>query len=243
MVNTAVIVQARWGSSRLPGKVLLDLCGRTVLAHVLERCLAIASADVVVCAVPDSPQCDSVAAEALAAGVLVFRGSETDVLSRYHGAAQMVGAATVLRVTSDCPLIDPFVCDAVLELGRRTQADYACNNMPSSWPHGLDCEAFTQQWLARANNEAQAPFDREHVTPYIRNHPDATKANLANPAGYQGDARWTVDWPEDLEAVRAIVAKLPAGPAGWRHQAVQEVIASNPQIADINAHRRQAAHA
>lgn len=242
MVEVAVIVQARWGSSRLPGKVMLDLGGRTLLSHVLERCRAIPSADVTVCAIPEGAECDPIAAEAMRAGALVFRGSETDVLSRYHGAARMVHAKTILRVTSDCPLIDPSVCDAVLALLRQSDADYACNNLPASWPHGLDCEAFSAEWLERAAREASAPFDREHVTPFIRNHPQATKLNLPCPSGFLGDTRLTVDWPEDLEAVRAIVAQLPAGEAGWGHQAALRVIAANPEIAAINASRRQGAH-
>ena len=116
MTTTAVIVQARTGSSRLPGKVLMNLAGRTVLAHVLDRCQAVAGADVTCCATTGTADDDRIAAEAERCGAAVFRGSERDVLGRYHGAAQALGADVILRVTSDCPLFDPAVGAAVLDL-------------------------------------------------------------------------------------------------------------------------------
>ena len=120
MNRTAVIVQARMASTRLPGKVLLPLAGTTVLDHVLTRCAAIGNSDILVCAVPDTPDSDPVAEEAMRigarTGALVFRGSESDVLDRYYRAARFADADIVLRVTSDCPLIDPAVCARVIDL-------------------------------------------------------------------------------------------------------------------------------
>ena len=116
MSKTAVIIQAHMGSTRLPGKVLMDLCGRTALSHVIERCRAIENADTVCCAVPESSENDVVAAEAERAGAVVFRGSESDVLERYYLAAKQLNADVVLRVTADCPLLDPAVSAAVLKL-------------------------------------------------------------------------------------------------------------------------------
>lgn len=165
MSRTGVIVQARIGSSRLPGKVLMRLGDRTVLAHVLERCLAICGIDVVCCAVPDGPADDRVAEEARRSGAEVFRGSETDVLDRYYRAAATFRLDVILRVTADCPLLDPGVCGDVLSLRSAAGADYVCNNLPPSWPHGLDCEAMTFAWLERAAHEASQPYEREHVTP------------------------------------------------------------------------------
>ena len=129
-----VIIQARMGSTRLPGKVLMDLAGRTVLNHVLRRCSAIPGIAAVVCATTVKPEDDPVAAEASRLGIAVYRGDETDVLGRYLEAARSVDAEVVLRVTADCPLIDPAVCRAVLDLREREHADYAANNMPPSWP-------------------------------------------------------------------------------------------------------------
>jgi len=169
MAITAIILQARAGSTRLPGKVLKPLAGRTVLAHVLTRAQAVQGIDVVCCAIPASPENDDVAAEAARLGADVKRGSEQDVLGRYHDAASAIGADTVMRITSDCPLIDPIVCGQTLELHRNAAADYTCNITPRTWPKGLDCEVFQAAGLAEASAAARDPYDRENVTPWVRN--------------------------------------------------------------------------
>ncbi len=180
---TAVIVQARMGSSRLPRKVMRMLAGRTVLRHVLTRCRAIPAADVVVCAVPDDEASAPLEAVAVECGTEIFRGPEMDVLARYLGAARAVDANIVMRVTSDCPLIDPAICGEVLALRERERADYAANNAPRSFPHGLDCEAFTTAALAESDTNTQVASDREHVTPWLRRAPHLKRANL-----HSGDA-------------------------------------------------------
>jgi spore coat polysaccharide biosynthesis protein SpsF (cytidylyltransferase family) len=206
-------------STRLPGKVMMDLAGRSVLSHVLERCRAVPGIDRVICATVASPECDALAEEAKRAGVAVFRGDESDVLGRYHQAAEQAGADVVLRVTSDCPMIDPDVCGQVVQSLQDAGADFASNNAePKSWPHGLDCEAFTFAWLDKAALEATAPFDREHVGPYIRKHASA-KVNVACPDGDFSAHRWTLDTPEDLVALRRIFARLPQGRPGWSWRA------------------------
>ncbi len=209
MSGIAVIVQARMGSTRLPGKVMMDLAGRSVLARVLERCAAIPGIRALCCATVEGAAGDPVAAEAERCGAAVFRGSEQDVLDRYFQSARWLGAQTVMRVTSDCPLIDPAVCGEVLALLAREGADYACNNSPPSWPHGLDCEVFTFAWLERAAREAERPSEREHVSPFIRNHPEARKANLAGPGEHTAGHRWTLDTGADLRFLRALFARLP----------------------------------
>jgi len=234
-VTTAVIVQARFASTRLLGKVLRQLGGKSVLAHVLERCRAVPGADAVCCAVPDGADSDAVAAEAARMGARVFRGPETDVLERYHGAAESLKADVVLRVTSDCPLIDPEVCGRVLELRDRADAAYACNNMPPSWPHGLDCEAFRFNWLARAAREAKDPFEREHVGRFIRKHPKARTANLPSPDPAMARHRWTLDTLADLKFFEALWPCLPVGRAAWDYRRVIEVVEAHPEIATINS--------
>jgi spore coat polysaccharide biosynthesis protein SpsF (cytidylyltransferase family) len=236
-VTTAVIVQARMGSTRLPGKVLMRVGGATVLEHVLRRCLAIAGADVVCCAIPESTASDPVADEARRIGVEVFRGSESDVLDRYWRAARALEADVVMRVTSDCPLLDPDVAAEVLALRRRASADYACNNMPPSWPHGLDCEALTFAWLERAAREATAPYDREHVTPYVREHPESRKANLPCPVAGVAKHRWTLDTPADLEFLHALFSRLPAGSAARDWRAPLAVVAADPALAHVDESR------
>ncbi|MCW5698801.1 MAG: glycosyltransferase family protein [Rhodospirillales bacterium] len=210
-MTVAVIVQARMGSSRLPGKVLEQVGDTTVLSEVLQRCKAVPAIDVVCCAVADGRENDQVEALATRNDCIVFRGSETDVLGRYLGAARHVGADVVLRVTSDCPLIDPHVCGAVLALVGNENYDYATNNMPPSWPHGLDCEAFTTSWLETAGMKANDPEEREHVTPFIRRHPSVRRANLLCPKEGLKDRRWTLDTPEDLRHLRNIFTQLPVG--------------------------------
>jgi spore coat polysaccharide biosynthesis protein SpsF len=241
-MSTACIVQARQRSTRLPGKVLLPLAGRPVLVHVLERCTAIPGVDIVVCAVPEGPADDAVAALAASTGARVFRGDEQDVLGRYLGAARAVDANVVLRVTSDCPLIDPGVCGAVLALRRTEAADYATNNMPPSWPHGLDCEAFTRAALEAADAAATEPHDREHVTPWIRRNPALRRANLPAPPSCRAEQRWTLDFPEDFAFLEALFRSLPT-PARDHHfpglAEIGAVLADNPELVAINAARRQ----
>jgi spore coat polysaccharide biosynthesis protein SpsF (cytidylyltransferase family) len=215
-MKAVVVVQARLGSIRLPGKVMRRLGEVTVLAHVLTRCRAIPGADMVCCAIPGSLENDPVAVEAARCGVEVFRGSEEDVLARYEGAARQASAEVVMRVTSDCPMIDPVVCGEVLKLLASAKVDYACNNMPPSWPHGLDCEAMHYEWLARAGDEATSKAEREHVTPFIRNHPEARKANLEGPGGV--DHRWTLDNASDWDFLEQIWRRLPEGEAGWDYR-------------------------
>ena len=218
MARTVAVVQARMGSSRLPGKVMLPIRGRTVLAHVLERCGAIPGVHRLCCAVPQSPDCDLLADEARRAGAEIFRGDEHDVLDRYYWAAAALAAEVVLRVTADCPLIDPELCAEVLAVRTRESADYACNNQPRTWPHGLDCEAFTFEWLTRAWREARQPAEREHVTPYIRTHPEARRCNVPAPRPGLERYRWTLDTPSDFEHLKWLFAGIPAGPSGWRWQ-------------------------
>ena len=230
----AVIIQARVGSTRLPGKILRDLGGRPALAHVLARCKRIPGATVVVCAVPDEPE--SVAIESIAReeGCVTVRGSETDVLDRYLKAARAVGADIVMRVTSDCPLIDPEICASVLELCVEASADYACNNMPRTFPHGLDCEAFTMAALETAAASATELSDREHVTPWLRRAGGLKRGNLSAPQSGLAHHRWTLDYPEDLAFFEAVFAAIPdAATAGY--EKILKFVSRRPDIAAINA--------
>ncbi len=240
MSTTAVIVQARHGSTRLPGKVLKPLAGHAVLEHVLQRCRAITQANIVCCAVPRTPDSDKVARCAQDCGVKVYRGDEDDVLDRYYQAARELGAEVIMRVTSDCPLIDPMICDAVLRLRSTHNADYACNNMPRNFPHGLDCEAFTFAALKRAADEAKDAFSREHVTPWLRTRPEFNRCNLTG-NGVSADLRWTLDYPEDFEFFTALFAKLPPWPVIPSTAEVLDVLKRHPEITALNRHLAQPA--
>ncbi|MBL8711115.1 MAG: UDP-2,4-diacetamido-2,4,6-trideoxy-beta-L-altropyranose hydrolase [Rhodospirillaceae bacterium] len=237
IAKTAIIVQARLGSSRLPGKILQEIGGRSVLAHNIARLRDVPGTDVVVIATTDKPSDDPVAAAAQAAGATVFRGDEQDVLGRYLGAARLVEADVIMRVTSDCPLIDPDICGAVLALRATTGADYAANNMPRLFPHGLDCEAFTRAALERAAVETSEPYDREHVTPWLRRTPGLKRANLTGPGWPANQQRWTLDFPEDLAFFADLFAELPRD----RILSWQEVLAwvgQHPALTLINARHR-----
>ena len=179
-MRTACIVQARLGSSRLPAKVLLSLpTGRMVLEEVLERCWQIPGVDIVVAALPDTAENDILEwhiedAQRYARiyrSVTVVRGSEHDVLARYALAAEAVSADVVIRITSDCPLLDPGACGFVLKMQQETGAGFVSNSWPvRECPHGHDCEVFTRAALDRANTEATLPGHREHVTPFMQLH-------------------------------------------------------------------------
>lgn len=234
-MTTGVIVQARIGSTRLPGKVLMPLAGRTVLAWVLERCGAIPGIDGVCCAIPEGVADEDVAREARLCGVPVFRGSEQDVLDRYFRAATAFGFDTVLRITADCPLIDPWLCARVLGLMTDADVDYACNTLPPSWPRGLDCEAMSFDWLARAAREADEPEEREHVTTYIRSHPDALRVNLGRPEGSACRHRWTLDTRLDLWFLQEMALRLPRGRLAWDHRVALALAEADPALAALNA--------
>jgi spore coat polysaccharide biosynthesis protein SpsF len=238
-MTTACIVQARIASTRLPAKVLKDVAGEPVLGHVLRRCKAIPGVDVVVCATVDGPEGEPIEALARTYDAVVHRGSETDVLDRYLGAARLVDADAVVRVTSDCPLIDPILCGDVVERRRDEGAEYAANNFTWGYPHGLDCETFTREALEAAAATATEPYDREHVSPWIRRHPTFRKAAVPGPGGPEATWRWTLDYPEDLDFLRALFRYLPRAPAMPSWQQIAMLVEQHPEVAEINAMRRQ----
>jgi spore coat polysaccharide biosynthesis protein SpsF len=233
----AAIIQARWGSTRLRGKVLEDLCGSTVLARVLARARAIDGVDKVCCAVPDGPEDDLVAAAALQEGATVFRGSRDDVLSRYLGAARHLNAHVVVRITSDCPLLDPAVSASVLERFLVEKAEYCSNVAPRTWPRGLDTEVFSRGALERAAVEATTDYDREHVTPWLRNNPELRHAHVVreNVRSY-ADLRWTLDYQADLAFMRAVFSRLPPEPPTAGFDAILRILEAEPEITALNAH-------
>ena len=235
-MTTAIVVQARVGSTRLPGKVMKPLGAHTVLDEVLRRCRAIQGADVVVCAIPDDAEDDALV-PVVERHAIVTRGSGSDVLARYAAAARAVEADIVMRVTSDCPLIDPTVCADVLALRTAENADYACNNMPPSFPHGLDCEAFTSEALYHAAADAKLPDEREHVTPWLRTNPLLRRVNLADPSGSAVDRRWTLDYPLDYEFFAELFALMPGSTIRpWRD--VIDILERHPEVAAINQRHR-----
>ncbi|MGA9814539.1 MAG: glycosyltransferase family protein [Terriglobales bacterium] len=233
-MNIVAIIQARMGSSRLPGKVLLELEGETVLGRVVRRLRRSRQIAKVIVATTTEPADEVIVAECDRLQVLCFRGSERDVLDRYYQAAHANAAEAVVRVTSDCPLIDPELVDKTVEVFRDEHADYASNVFPRTYPRGLDTEVFTFDALDRAWREGREPHQREHVTPYLYEHPRIFKlASLSGPADYSR-YRWTLDAREDLELLRAIYSRLDGGDAfSW--QEVLCLMEREPELAELNS--------
>ena len=235
-MKTVAIIQARMTSSRLPGKVLADLDGRPVLAWVVRAAMAVPGVDKVVVATSVNETDEPIADWCVAEQVACYRGSEIDVLARYHQAAIAENADIILRLTADCPFIDPQVCGQVIALLKRTGADYACNTDPASWPDGLDCWAVTRQSLDTAAREATRPSEREHVLSYIRhNRKRFDCVGLKCPVpGLQGE-RWTVDTPDDLRFVSEVAERLLSSEMPPSHLDILMVLEKGPELREINA--------
>jgi len=209
------VVQARTGSTRLPGKVLADLGGKPLLRFMLDRLSGLAVDDLVV-ATSDLSRDQAVAEVAAAASVAVVRGSEGDVLDRFRLALDRFPAAHVVRLTADCPLMDPAVVEAVVERHRATGADYTSNVLPRTFPKGLDVEVARGDALLSAAREATDQPEREHVTPFLYRHPERFRlANLRSPCPL-GDENWCVDTPADLDFVRDAVTALGRTAFSWK---------------------------
>lgn len=236
------IVQARMGSSRLPGKVLMDLAGETVLARVVRRSSRAALVDQVVVATSLSLMDDRVISECARLGVEHFRGSEANVLNRYYRCAQAFAATTVVRITADCPFVDPALVDLTICAFQQNPCDYASNALVPGYPRGLDVEVFTMSALTRAWQEARKPYEREHVTPYFYEHPELFRLVSVNPDRDHSGLRWTLDTVEDLELLRAIYARLGDRDDFCWEDALQ-IVLREPLLAAMNSHVIQkAAH-
>ncbi len=236
----AAIVQARMGSTRLPGKVLMDLGGQTVLARVIRRLGRATRISGVAIATTTMSGDDAIERECEHLRVRCFRGSEDDVLDRYYRAAKEFRGAAIVRVTADCPLIDPEIVDRTIEVFVREGADYANNTNPRTFPRGLDAEVFTFDALERAWSEARRPYEREHVTPYLYEHTELFRlASLQNPVNHSRH-RWTLDTEEDLELIRQLYSRLDnRDDFGWEDALA--VVEREPELAEINSNILQKA--
>jgi|tagenome__1003787_1003787.scaffolds.fasta_scaffold20984914_5 spore coat polysaccharide biosynthesis protein SpsF len=217
--STLCVIQARTGSTRLPGKVLQELGGRPLLRFMLDR-LTDLRVDELVIATSTLDRDDAVADLARDAGRPVVRGSEADVLDRFAGALDAYPADHVIRLTADCPLADPVLIEAVVARHLDRGSDYTSNVFPRTFPRGLDCEVMTASALRAAHAEAHDAAEREHVTPFLYRRPERfTLANMRNDV-VLGREGWTVDTADDLAFVRSIVDRMAATPNGdqfaWR---------------------------
>jgi spore coat polysaccharide biosynthesis protein SpsF len=260
-MRTVAIIQGRMSSSRLPGKILLDIAGKPMIQHVIERTLLARTLDAVTVATTSDPSDDPVAAFAVSIGILHTRGNLHDVLDRYYQAAKIHQADIIVRVTADCPGIDPSVIDQTVKLvtespsvlGLSSSVDFSCNRLPPpfgrSFPIGLDVEVCTFAALERAWKESTETFHREHVMPFLYEGviltPDTSQVSRGiSPRGFRiaqlhhtpdyGSLRWTVDTPEDLTFIREIFARLGGNP-NFTWYDVLAIVQKNPELAEINA--------
>lgn len=228
------IVQARMGSTRLPGKVLKDLAGDTVLARVVSRTRRASLVDKVLVATSVLQADDAIVRECERIGVECFRGDEVDVLSRYYHAAVQFSADLIVRVTSDCPLIDAGLIDTAVRACIEQEADYATNALEVTFPPGLDVEVFEFQALARAEKNAAQSYQRAHVTAYIYENPGLFKiASLRADKDYSR-FRWTLDTEDDLAMLRAVYRHF-RGDDSMRWDEVMQFLESAPEIVEINS--------
>lgn len=209
---TVIIIQARMSSTRLPGKVMKDLCGKPLLWHVISRCLESRKANMVCVATSLNKEDDVIADFCGEEHFSVFRGSLEDVLSRYYEAAKTFKADTIVRVTADCPLTDAHIIDSCVEAFETSGADYVSNVNPArTFPRGLDVEVFSFSSLAKAHQEATTAYEREHVTPYLWENRKGTfniGPSVVADTAYRKPYRLAVDFPEDFELMQRVYQAL-----------------------------------
>ena len=232
------IIQGRMSSSRLPGKVLMDIGGEPMLLRVLKRVKKAKTVDEVWVATTDLPSDDPIAVLCKDSNMSCYRGSTFDVLDRFYQTARAAAADVVVRITADCPLIDPVLIDQTVNALFTTGADFTTNRLPPPWhrtyPIGMDVEVCWFAGLERAWREAELPHEREHVMPFFYDTPGRFNIHVINAGEDYGQLRWTVDTPEDLEVVRRIYSLLVDSPDfTWRD--VLALWRDHPELAAINA--------
>jgi glutamate-1-semialdehyde 2,1-aminomutase len=233
-VKAAAIVQARMGSTRFPGKVMQPILGTPLIELLLERLRGAKELSQIIVATSDDPANAALAAHVESLGYRVYRGSERDVLDRYYEAAKLTDAQIVVRITGDCPLVDPALVDSVVAAFRSAGVDYASNTEPQSYPDGLDIEVFSRRALATAWQEARQQAHREHVTPYMRESGRFRTLGLPHSENLSA-ARWTVDEPADFDVIKAVFEHFqPRRDFGW--QEVLQLLRRRPELFAANQH-------
>ena len=231
--NVIAIIQARMDSTRLPSKVMADIAGKPMLWHIIHRVRQMSSISGVVLATTYDPSDLPIADFATCESIAIYRGDKENVLDRYYQAASLHKATHIVRITADCPLLDPAISDDVVNFYLENDYDYVSNINPPTFPDGLDTEVFSFTALERTWRNARLKSDREHVTPYIIKHPEIFKIGNFIHSEDQSALRWTVDEPRDLEFVRQVYHYLGTDLFGM--QQVLDVLRKHPQISELNA--------
>lgn len=240
-MNVVCIVQARLGSTRLPGKVLKEICSKTVLEHDIDRLKQVKNLNKIVIATTTLEEDNKIEKLVTELGIDCFRGSSEDVLSRYYFAAKKYKADVVVRVTSDCPLIDYNISDKIIQyyLDNKDKYDYVSNTIERTYPRGLDTEVFSFESLEKSYNEAKKQYEREHVTPYIYQNADKFKmAQYKNERDYS-NYRWTLDTEEDYKLINIIYNNLYKKNKLFCFNDILKFIDENSYLTKINEHIQQ----
>lgn len=240
---TGIIIQARVGSSRLPGKIFMNLSGKAMLWHVIKRCQQAKLANTVVIATTTKKDDDKVEEFCKKNHVLCFRGHSNNVLTRYYKAAEKFQLDIIVRITSDCPLTDPIVIDSCVKKFSENKYDYVSNVNPKrTFPRGLDVEVFSFKALKKAYLEAKKPYEKEHVTPYIWEN-SKKEFSVGSPVKafgiYKRDYRLTVDYRDDFKLMRKVYQKFYKENKIIDAKKVILFLDNNPKIANINSNSEQ----
>lgn len=244
--NIVAVIQARMGSTRLPGKILMEIAGVPMLARVVQRVQRAKNIGEVIVATTEDPDDDVVVQYCIENGFLYIRGEREDVLRRYLKAAHVSHADVIVRITADCPLMDPDVIDQTVQafLEEYPQVSFGSNrgtdDLIRTYPIGMDVEVMITKALERADLEATQTYQREHVTPYFYETTENMRKTTIHANGQYGDQRWAVDTAEDLAFVREIYAHF-SGRDDFGFDEVIELLEREPALLEINAHVRQKA--
>ena len=234
----AAIIQARMGSTRLPGKVLKEVNGKPLLMHQIERVKTSKLLDKVIVATSTLSKDDLISDFCKRNNIDCFRGSEMDCVSRYYECSRQYNADIIVRLTADCPLCDPQIIDDAVRLFRKERADYVCNTVPpetSRFPDGSDVEVFSMETLERIYQECKDPHDREHVTFYAWKYNNGFKAVQLTQEVDWSTYRFTVDYPKDFEVVEYVIKELKKRGRFGNLEEIVEIIESNPAVKAKNA--------
>lgn len=235
-MHTAAVIQARMGSTRLPGKVMLEISGKPVLWHVVNRVSKSQLIDGVIVATTTDREDDVIEKFCNESHIPVFRGSEDDVLDRYYQCARKFNIENVVRITADCPLHDPSVIDLVIKRYREGNYDYVSNADPPTYPDGIDVEVFSFRALENAWKNASLVSEREHVTPYIRKHRDLFKISNVENKEDLSFHRWTLDQAEDFELIQRIYYQFEKSSTDiFYMKDILNLLNTMPELTNINS--------
>lgn len=235
-MKTTVIIQARMGSTRLPGKVLKLILGQPILARMIDRVKLAKTLDQIIIATSTKSADSAIVRLAKKLNIAYFRGPETDVLSRYYQAAQKFSADPIVRLTGDCPLIDPSIIDQAVTAFKADSYDYVSNVHRRSYPRGMDVEVFSFKALKTAWSTTRSSYDREHVTPFIYNPSNNFKLkHIIAPSGlHRPELRLVVDEMADLKLVRQIYRWLYPQKPQFKLEDILHLLDQHPQLISLN---------